>query len=180
MEMECDSVRMWNENKMYRNVLFDLQCQCSRKLTFKRLKCSIWNSVVKISRRSLRLHKFTRTYGIKTYNFVVKWRKEPMVSLARDFLKSRAIVAVRSFLVSSVLRWLSGPGNATFLRKTPGSKRVLLRGPEDARNFFLLRCHYPLNYGQPWHASQWPLRGISSRTILLSHRRELNDPEKSA
>lgn len=105
-----------------------------------------------------------------------------MVSLARDFLKSRAIVAVRSFLVSSVLRWLSGPGNATLLRKTPGNERVLLRGPEDARNFFffLLRCHYPLNYGQPWHASQWPLRGISSRTILLSHRRELNDPEKSA
>lgn len=63
-----------------------------------------------------------------------------MVSLARDFLKSRAIVAVRSFLVSSVLRCLSGPGNATLLRKTPGSERVLLRGPEDARNFFFFYC----------------------------------------
>lgn len=62
MQMECDSVRMCNENKMYRNVLFDSRCQCSRELKFKRLKCSIWNSVVKISRRSLRLHKFTRTY----------------------------------------------------------------------------------------------------------------------
>lgn len=67
-----------------------------------------------------------------------------MVSLARDFLKSRAIVAVRSFLASSVLRWLSGPGNATLLRKTPGSERVLLRGPEDARNFFFFFIALPL------------------------------------
>lgn len=67
-----------------------------------------------------------------------------MVSLARDFLKSRAIVAVRSFLVFSVLRWLSGPGNATLLRKTPGSERVLLRGPEDARNFFFIALPLPV------------------------------------
>lgn len=183
--MECDSVRMWNENKMYRNVLFDLQCQCSRKLKFKRLKCSNWNSVVKISRRSLRLHKFTRTY---IFHYTALKRTTSSSNRGRSRWSLLPAISLNHAPLSPLGLFLSPPSSAGSV--VQGMRRSYEKRPEAnafcsvVRKmrviFFLLRCHYPLNYGQPWHASQWPLRGISSRTILLSHRRELNDPEKSA